>query len=204
VLVAVGWRVAAAWPEDSGRRTLAGAVGAAALLALGLWVAAGPLGPNWAARSGTPASILASVGASSTATASVDSAGAAKLPIPFSARLNGALSQRVAPSTGLAVLDIQTSLHGGAHGQLRIQIEGQAVGNGGVTMQDSQVTLGTQAQPALYRGRLIQLRGTRLAARVVGNDGTARLAVNLAIDQASQRVTGTATAESLSGPGATS
>lgn len=204
VLVAVGWRVAAAWPEDSGRRTLAGAVGAAAVLALGLWVAAGPLGPNWAARSGTPASILVSVGASSTATVSADSAGAAKLPIPFSARLNGALSQRVAPSTGLAVLDIRTSLHGGAHGQLRIQLEGQAVGNGGVTMQDSQVTLGTRAQPALYRGRLTQLRGTRLAARVVGNDGAARLAVNLAIDQASQRVTGTATAESLGGPGGTS
>ena len=71
-------------------------------------------------------------------------------------------------------------------------------------MQDSQVTLGTRAQPALYRGRLIQLRGTRLAARVVGNDGAARLAVNLAIDQASHRVTGTATAESLGGPGGTS
>ena len=44
VLVAVGWRVAAAWPEDSGRRTLAGAVRGGRVAGARLWVAAGPAG----------------------------------------------------------------------------------------------------------------------------------------------------------------
>ena len=62
VLIAVGWRVAAASAADPRMRGLAGSLGAAALLALVLWVAAGPLGPNWARRAGTPAAVLASVG----------------------------------------------------------------------------------------------------------------------------------------------
>ena len=59
------------------------------LLALVLWVAAGPLGPNWAARAGTPAALLASVGAGS-ARRPPTRRGATLAPIPFSARLAGA------------------------------------------------------------------------------------------------------------------
>jgi DMSO/TMAO reductase YedYZ heme-binding membrane subunit len=199
VLLAAGWRVATAWPDDSGRRALAGALGTAALLALVLWMAAGPLGSNWAQRAGTPTSLLASVGRGSAAQASAGDAAAQTLPIPFSARLTGAIRQRVAPSSGLAELDIRTSLHGGASGTLEFQIEGQPLAGGGVAMQGSQVTLGPPSQPALYRGRLIQLSGTRLLASLSDGHGVVQLTAVLSIDQSSQRVTGTATARSVGG-----
>ena len=200
VLIAVGWRVAAASAADPRMRGLAGSLGAAALLALVLWVAAGPLGPNWARRAGTPAAVLASVGsgpASSTADVSASS-----LPIPFSSRLAGVVHQRVATGSGLAVVDIRTSLHGGPKGMLGIRIEGQPLGEGGVAMQASRVTLGPPNEPSLYRGRLIQLRGSHLMASLSDGHGIVRLNATLSIDQATQRVTGTATADSVSGQGA--
>lgn len=204
VLVAVGWRVATALPEDSGRRTLAGALGATGLLALALWVAAGPLGPNWAIRAGTPAPLLASVGAGSGSGASRGGASASSLPIPFSSSLTGVVRQRVAAGSGLAVLDIRTSLHGEAKGTLAIQIQGQPLGQGGVAMQASRVTLGPPGEPSLYRGRILQLRGGRLAASLSDGHAVVQLNASLSIDQASQRVRGTATADSVGGQGATS
>jgi predicted ferric reductase len=51
-------RVAAGWPDQLARR--GAALGGAAAFALGLllWLPAGPLGREWARRSGTPASLL--------------------------------------------------------------------------------------------------------------------------------------------------
>ena len=198
-LIAVGWRVAAAWPADPGRRTLAGAIGAAGVLALVLWVAGGPLGPNWAGRAGTPAALLASVGPGSSAAAS--EASASSLPIPFSSRLAGAVHQRIATGSGLAVVDIRTSFRGGPKGRLGIRIEGQPLGDGGVAMQASRVTLGPRNEPSLYRGRLVQLRGSRLLASLSDGHAVVRLKASLSIDQATQRVTGTAIADSVSGQG---
>ena len=58
VLVAVLVRVAAGWPENLGRRSAA--MGGAGLFALFLlvWLPGGPLGSEWARRSGTPSSLL--------------------------------------------------------------------------------------------------------------------------------------------------
>ena len=204
VLVAVGWRVATAWPEDSGRRTLAGALGAAGLLALALWVAAGPLGPNWAARAGTPAPILASVGAGSGSGASPRDASASQLPIPFSSRLSGVVRQRIAAGSGLAVLNIRTSLHGATQGTLGIQIQGEPLSDGGVSMQGSRVTLGPPGEPSLYRGRLIQLNGGRLLANLSDGEAVVQVNASLSVDQATQRVTGRASAQSIGGQEGTS
>jgi sulfoxide reductase heme-binding subunit YedZ len=204
VLVAAGWRVGMAWPDDVGRRTLAGAFGTAGVLALVLWVAAGPLGPDWASRAGTPAGLLASVGAGSGTGATASDVAAPMLPIPFSARLTGAVHQSVATGSGQVVVDIRTSLHGDASGILEVQIQGQPLGDGGVAMQASRVTLGPRSEPSLYRGRLIQLRGTRLVASLSDGRGVVQLDASLSIDQGSQRVTGTATADSVGGQAGTS
>ena len=51
-------RIAAGWPEHLARR--GAALGAAAIFTLGLllWLPSGPLGKEWARRSGTPSSLL--------------------------------------------------------------------------------------------------------------------------------------------------
>lgn len=58
VLAAISVRIAAGWPEQLARR--GAAVGGAAIFTLGLilWLPSGPLGKEWARRSGTPSSLL--------------------------------------------------------------------------------------------------------------------------------------------------
>jgi sulfoxide reductase heme-binding subunit YedZ len=57
-IVAVLVRVAAGWPNQLARRSVA--LGGAGIFTLGLllWLPGGPLGKEWARRSGTPASLL--------------------------------------------------------------------------------------------------------------------------------------------------
>ena len=58
VLAAVAVRVADGWPQNLGRRGAAlGGAGAFSLFLL-LWLPSGPLGSEWARRSGTPSSLL--------------------------------------------------------------------------------------------------------------------------------------------------
>ena len=58
VLAAVVWRVADGWPEQLGRRSAAlGGAGAFALF-LAIWLPSGPMGTEWARRSGTPSALL--------------------------------------------------------------------------------------------------------------------------------------------------
>ena len=70
VLVAMLVRVAAGWPENLGRRSAA--IGGAGLFALFLlvWLPGGPLGSEWARRSGTPSSLLPHSHSSASAEAS--------------------------------------------------------------------------------------------------------------------------------------
>jgi methionine sulfoxide reductase heme-binding subunit len=58
VLAAVLVRIAAGWPDRLARR--GAALGGAAIFTLGLilWLPSGPLGKEWARRSGTPSSLL--------------------------------------------------------------------------------------------------------------------------------------------------
>jgi methionine sulfoxide reductase heme-binding subunit len=57
VVVALA-RIAAGWPSDLGRRIGALASVGALVLLLGIWLPSGPLGREWARRSGTPTKIL--------------------------------------------------------------------------------------------------------------------------------------------------
>jgi DMSO/TMAO reductase YedYZ heme-binding membrane subunit len=203
VLAAVGWRVATAWADDDRKRSLAGALGAAGLLALVLWTIAGPLGPNWASRAGTPTTLLSSVGVTSSATATSSGgpsdAATPTLSVPFSSRLSGSLHQRAAQGGSLVLVDIRSTLHGGASGSLEVQIEGQPLGNGGVSMSASQVDLGPTGDPTQYHGRVSALRGTRVLANASDGHTTLQLRVDLSIDQATGRVTGTVDAAPVGG-----
>ena len=195
VLMAVIWRVGAAAPESAGRRLAAGAL-AVGPVALSVWLAGGPLAGNWAARAGTPATLLAAVG-SGPATAPT----ASGLEAPFTARLRGSVRQGASSESGLASVDLPMSMSGGAEGTLAVQIIGQPQGGGGVAMTQSSVALGPPGQPTLYKGQIVALRGSRIAAAVSGSGGSLRLQIDLSIDQTSGSVTGTVRAETSTGGG---
>jgi DMSO/TMAO reductase YedYZ heme-binding membrane subunit len=200
VIAAVGWRVAIAWPEDDRKRSLAGALGAAALLALVLWTAAGPLAGNWASRAGTPATLLASVGSAppSAGSAGASDRAASALRIPFTSHLAGTVSQRAAAG-GNVVVDIRARVRAGTAASLEVKIEGQPLGGGGVAMSASRVTLGPTSEPRLYSGRVTALRGSRVLASASNGRTTLRLQLDLSLDQESGRVTGTVDAQSAGG-----
>jgi methionine sulfoxide reductase heme-binding subunit len=66
VLAALLARALGGWRENPGRRGAAISVAGAFSLFLVLWLPGGPLGPEWARRSGTPASLLTAPHPSST------------------------------------------------------------------------------------------------------------------------------------------
>ena len=194
VLIAVGWRVSAAAPENAGRRLAASllAVGPVALI---VWLAGGPLAGNWAGRAGTPASLLAAVG-SGPAAASTGSS----LQAPFTAHLAGSLRQGGSAGSGRVTLDLPMSMSGGTKGSLDVRITGQPLGGGGVAMTQSSVSLGAPRQSNLYTGRILALNGSRMVAAVSSASGDSlQLQIDLSIDQASGTVAGTVQAQA--GPG---
>ena len=97
------------------------------------------------------------------------------------------------------VIDIRAVLHGSSPGTLEIQVQGQPLIGGGVSMTDSEASIGPPGQPLLYQGRLRSLQGTRLLASVSNGNESARLDVRLSIDQTTNRLTGTVTAQPTGG-----
>lgn len=194
VLAAIGWRIGIAWPKGDRRRALALSSIATALLAMAIWVAGGPLGSNWAARAGTPSTLLAGFNSAPT-TGGNSQAAASTLPLPFSSNLTGTVRQRQLTSAGPVVVDIRAVLHGSATGSLEIQIQGRPLPGGGVSMTASEVSIGPPGQPLLYQGRLLSLQGTRLLASVSNGKDQARLDVRLSIDPTTHRLSGNLTAQ---------
>jgi hypothetical protein len=195
VLVALGWRVATAPPESAGRRLAAGGL-AVAPIALVFWMASGPLAGNWAARAGTPSSILASFGAAPSGSATTQGAG---LATPFTAQLKGSVRQQASSGSGLASVDLNMAMSGGAQGTLDVTITGQPLAGGGVAMTQGTVSLGPRGTPNLYTGHVVGLHGSRIDASASSSDGTAlRLSIDLSIDQASGTVSGTVSAPAAS------
>jgi predicted ferric reductase len=97
VVGSVWWRLAAAASEWTGVRTAAAALSVAAPLAILTWFAVGPLRPGWAARAGTPASLLGT--AAAPPAAAPPAVGTATLTPPF----NAALAGTVVEGTGTAM-----------------------------------------------------------------------------------------------------
>jgi sulfoxide reductase heme-binding subunit YedZ len=196
VLGAVGWRIATAWPRGDSRRALAWSGITVGLAVAAVWAVQGPLASNWAGRAGTPTSILTAFSKptdatqAATAAASPDPVAAAKLGFPFSSRLSGRILQRSGGS-GLVDVDIRAVLRGAADGTLEIQILGQPLGAGGVSMQSSKVSVGPAGEPLLYQGQVTALNGSEILANVSNGQDTGRLRVRLSIDQGTRRVSGT-------------
>ena len=200
VSVAVCVRTLPGWPEH--RSVRGGALALTAIVPIGLilWLPGGPLGHGWARRSGTPVALLASSAPSvsspaartSSAKASDPSSQSSALNGPFNVSLAGSIKQTSGPGPDSVAVKIATSFSGPPSGQLEIEIDGQPVRGGGVSLRSSRVTLGSTATPAIYHGRIVALNGSRMAASVSGSDGHGlSLQITLAVNAGAGTVSGT-------------
>jgi hypothetical protein len=186
--------------------TRAGALGAvaASAAALAIWLPAGPLAPGWAARSGTPASVLAAVGKSAApngtkAGSRTTRTAAASLTARVAGPVTGRIAEVVDPSGG-ATVRLSLGLRRGPLSRMNVQLFGHAVGGGGISLTSSRVTLGTPSRPAAYRGAVTSLNGGRIDARLNGSGGSrVTVALALRIDRGSGSVAGTASLAPVGG-----
>lgn len=173
-----------------------GAFTLAAITPLGILIFAlvGPLQHGWAAKAGTPASLLGHTSAVAAATAqpvrsSRPPAGTHELTQPFESRLSGRLVEsRV--QTG-AIAELRLNMTGQVKGFLRLRLGGQPLPSGGLTMTGSQVDLAADGTPSVYQGQVQNLAGNHIVAHVVDSAGKALdLSANVNINNQTGSVTG--------------
>jgi hypothetical protein len=193
VLAAVAVRLAGA-SAPAGRR-LAGA-GATLLATLGglVWYLGGPGAHGWAARAGTPRTLLAPVAARPLVSAGAHTSQASQpsLPSPpYRVRLTGDLRTSVEQGKGLVLVNIRGRTTGVVHGVLWVRLQGEPIGGGGVSMTASGASFGPAGAPDAYVGQIVALDGTRLQL-ALRNAGGGRLTLDVALnlDPASHRVSG--------------
>ena len=172
-----------------GVRVLAGAATVAVALIVFFWYRGGPAQQGWAARAGTPSSILRPHAARRTTSP------AAPARTTFSTPFAGALDARLAQSRDESG-DVGIAIAGnvrGSHvlGILHLTLWGTATGEGGVAMSTSRVTFSpVGAKP--YAGTVVGLDGSQVVADLTDPSGASlRLSLVLQIDSATSTVTGT-------------
>jgi hypothetical protein len=196
VLVAVWIRAVAGWPDHFGIRATAMLASIAAPVALVLWLPNGPLAAGWAKRAGTPPSLLASTSTPASYSASSGPSppsggrsSAAASPSAFNAQVSGTANESQLPS-GLVQVDLRLTVSVQPLTALDIRIVGQPLSGRGVAMTASRVTIGPASSPGRYAGRVTELEGTNIGARVSGANGSLSLVAQLQIDPRSNAVTG--------------
>lgn len=192
VLVAVWLRIAR---SDAPRvRVPAIALSVLTPLVLLIFTVLGPLRPHWSERAGTPKNLLVSRTAAQVARPAASKpaapAPASTLRVPFSATLNGTISQTQEPDG--EILDLALQVSGGAQGELRVRMAGAPNGGQGLSLAGSQVDLSAAGLASVLQGKIVSLAGQRFVARVADHTGSALdLQANLNIDGQSGSVTGT-------------
>ena len=142
-----------------------------------------PRGPDragWARRAGTPTALLASARAASATTLA-----AAALPeAPFTAPLDGRFAQSGPNGNGLVSVAVTGLTRGGVDGELQLDLWGQPLAGGGVSMSASRVRFGPTSAPSEYTGRIVALSGQRVVASLQDASGRP---LTLALDLRSMR-----------------
>jgi sulfoxide reductase heme-binding subunit YedZ len=188
VSAAVLWRVGGNRVRPSLR--VSGALGAIAVpLAIAGWYQSGPAQAGWAARAGTPKTVLVRP---VRRVRSVAPAPAAAFPSgPFTSRFNGRLLESGRDASGLVLVDITGTTSGRAGGRLWIRLQGAPTDDGGVSMTASGATYGPRSFPDAFVGRIVALEGTRILLSLTGHSRGLSLLVDLNVDRTSGVVTGT-------------
>jgi methionine sulfoxide reductase heme-binding subunit len=172
-------------PGMPGRRLAGAAATAALLLAIGIWYRGGPGAHGWAARAGTPASLLAHAGSP----AAVATTSVVRLPQSFRSQFSGRLTAARA-NAQLVDIHIDGALTSSVKGRLRLVLEGVPLEEGGVSMTASGVALGVAGSPSIYEGRITGLDGSRISARVSDGSKTFDLRIALQLQPDRTEVSG--------------
>jgi len=164
-----------------------------------LWTLLGPLQSGWNATAnngqGSGGSNTA-IAASNGSNAAGSSQSSTFVP-PFTAQLQGTLTQSGPDSNGNVTLVINSTLSQGATGVLQITLQGQPGGDdGSLNITNTHVVLGTNTQTPLYSGPLTTLNADNswhMTAQLTGM-GTASGQLNIRVDvqiNTQQQVSGT-------------
>jgi Ferric reductase like transmembrane component len=166
----------------------AGAGVVAALLAVlaVVWYRGGPGRVGWAARAGTPSSILRRNSSSSTAQGAVDLS--PTLPKSFDGQLSGRFAQS-SDNVGDVGVAFGAAVKGRVPAVLRLTLWGTAAGNG-VAMSNSSVTFAPVGLGG-YSGKVVALQGSKVTADLTNASGAQlRLTIALNLDAAAKTFTG--------------
>jgi sulfoxide reductase heme-binding subunit YedZ len=184
VVLSVLVRVAQA-PGDLLARSAAGAAAISVAAALLFWYGTGPAQHGWAAKAGTPKSLL-----HATTVAAIRPAPARTLPGSFDARLTGTVTEAGPTDGGLVLIRIDTAVRGAVKGKLRLALQGYPSDEGGVSMTSSGVAFAATGSP-VFEGSIVGLTGDRVDARVTAaGGGTIDLTMLLRLDGATGSVSG--------------
>ncbi len=208
VLGTLGWRLVAGWPVHAGIRVTAGATSVMAAIALTAWTVTGPLRPGWAARAGTPASLLVgstkSDGAQPASGSAVPAPGGTSAspttslpPPPYHATLQGTITQHSLSDTS-SQLEIKAETSGSLDAVVNIVIVGVPDGSGGVAMRRSRVTFGPPTAPTQYQGKIVGLDGSRMLLSVADEAG-GRLDLRVYVAESGSQVSGELTSIGAAG-----
>ena len=183
VLVAVSLRLATGRADRPRARRLGLAGVALAPVCLVAWLASGPLASGWASKAGTPASVLAT-SAAATSAQPISAATPTTSPPPpsstsqgsapatgFDAQVAGTVHQGTPDTQGQVVVSLIGTLSGGASGTLDIELRGRPLSSGGIALNDGTVTLTGNTASDHASGHVVGLNGSQILANLSRSDG---------------------------------
>jgi methionine sulfoxide reductase heme-binding subunit len=185
VLLAVVIRIARAENTDDDARVGWLSLALATPVGLAIFAFAGPFQSGWAAKAGTPASILHPKPKLAAVSAPRGRVGRLR---SFDADLDGRI--RTERASGGAIIDLEMSLRGVTGGVLRVRLAGQPLPTGGISLVGSQVDLSVPELGAVLAGRVQDLSGTDFRAHVTGCGLAYTLHAALQVDSQAGTITG--------------
>jgi sulfoxide reductase heme-binding subunit YedZ len=191
VAAAVAWRLAAGRARSVTWRLGGAVAGAAVLVVITAFAAAGPLRPGWSHRAGTSSALLAQLSSSASVsysaptptTPDTSAPPASGIPTaPFETTVSGTVA--TSPPNGGGDAEVTLSMQlADSTVPLQVRIIGPAV-NGGVALRRSTVTFGQLS------GQVTALDGSTIGALVRGPTGSLDLTANLSLNPGAGTLTG--------------
>ncbi len=182
VCAAVAWRLAVTWRPDL--PALWGAVAALVVvpLGVGLWAFFGPLQPGWARAKPSAAARLAATEPES---------------LGFGGTVTGSRAVGAPDAAGLTTVSIRGAVTSPVALRLELDLTGHPRTQG-VALDVGRLSLGPATAPRRWSGRVVQLEGGHVVARVADRSGHAlTVDLELNVGPAGRAFTGTISARAL-------